>query len=133
MRGEVEMNWRCTDGKKRGGWQQLLHCFGTTSIVHVSLSKCGIGGCWTSTCIPKAATSLNLAGNPLFGQIYPGKADGKSFQVVYISMDKNVTTGQEDAAQFDEAFSQNMPWLAVPYEDKSRRDQLAAAFRVSFF
>lgn len=53
------------------------------------------------------------------------KEEGKAFQVVYVSMDQN-------EEQFNGAFKEaGLPWLAVPYENKSRRQQLNAAFRVS--
>ncbi|KAF8058839.1 hypothetical protein HT031_005407 [Scenedesmus sp. PABB004] len=50
------------------------------------------------------------------------KKDGKDFEVVFVSMDRN----QE---QFDDYFS-SMPWLAVPFQDDQLRSVLTRKFNV---
>jgi len=74
------------------------------------------GGKWSVPCqnfTPKLLETYNKC-----------KEEGKAFQVVYVSMDQN-------EEQFNGAFKEaGLPWLAVPYENKSRRQQLNAAFRV---
>lgn len=50
------------------------------------------------------------------------KADGRKFEVVFISSDQN-----EDA--FKEYF-QSMPWLALPYSERGLKDDLSSIFQV---
>jgi nucleoredoxin len=50
------------------------------------------------------------------------KEQGKDFEVVFVSSDK-------DQSQFDEYFGE-MPWLALPYPDRSRKNKLSKLFGV---
>jgi len=47
---------------------------------------------------------------------------GKNLEIVFVSSDK-------DQAAFDEYFGE-MPWLAVPYSDRARKDALSKKFKV---
>eukprot|EP01094_Clydonella_sp_ATCC50884_P020387 TRINITY_DN422_c0_g1_i1.p2 TRINITY_DN422_c0_g1~~TRINITY_DN422_c0_g1_i1.p2 ORF type:complete len:293 (-),score=116.44 TRINITY_DN422_c0_g1_i1:75-953(-) len=51
------------------------------------------------------------------------RGDGKKFQVVFVSSDKSIE-------QYNEYFGE-MPWLAVPFEDRARKGSLAGEFEVS--
>uniref|UniRef100_A0A7S0UU34 Thioredoxin domain-containing protein n=1 Tax=Polytomella parva TaxID=51329 RepID=A0A7S0UU34_9CHLO len=51
------------------------------------------------------------------------KEDGKAFEVIFVSSDK-------DERQFNEYYSE-MPWMAIPFDDTSRRQSLARRFNVS--
>jgi len=50
------------------------------------------------------------------------KADGKKFEVVFVSSDN-------DQKMFDEYFKE-MPWLAIPYSESSRRSALDGHFEI---
>lgn len=49
-------------------------------------------------------------------------AEGKPFEVIFVSSDK-------DAKQFEEYFGE-MPWLALPFSDRQRKDELSRFFNV---
>jgi nucleoredoxin len=50
------------------------------------------------------------------------KAEGKKFEIVFVSSDR-------DEAAFKE-YLDEMPWLALPYEDRSKKAELSDAFDV---
>lgn len=50
------------------------------------------------------------------------KAANKDFEVVFVSSDR-------DEAAFDSYFGE-MPWLALPYKERERKEQLSALFKV---
>ncbi len=50
------------------------------------------------------------------------KADGKDFEIIFVSSDRN-------QSGFEEYFAE-MPWLALPYSDRTRKDQLSKHFGV---
>jgi nucleoredoxin len=61
---------------------------------------------------------------PKAGETYKqAKKDGKSFEVVFVSSDK-------DQSQFDEYF-ETMPWLALPYDKRDLKSKLSKKFKVS--
>jgi thiol-disulfide isomerase/thioredoxin len=61
---------------------------------------------------------------PMLAGVYNGaKAANKDFEVVFCSVD-------HDEDEFNNYFHQNMPWLAVDYDDE-KREEIAAKFRVS--
>lgn len=51
------------------------------------------------------------------------QAAGKNFEVIFASSDR-------DESQFNEYFAE-MPWLAIPYADRKRKEQLSSRFGVS--
>ena len=51
------------------------------------------------------------------------KANGKELEIVFVSSDR-------DQHSFDEYFAE-MPWLALPYEDRARKEALSKRFKVS--
>lgn len=51
------------------------------------------------------------------------KATGRNFEIVFVSSDKN-------QKEFDEYYSE-MPWLALPYSDRDRKNALSKKFKVS--
>uniref|UniRef100_A0A0B7BLJ8 Thioredoxin domain-containing protein n=1 Tax=Arion vulgaris TaxID=1028688 RepID=A0A0B7BLJ8_9EUPU len=60
---------------------------------------------------------------PVFGEYYKKlRADGKKFEVVFVSSDR-----EEEAC--DEYYSQ-MPWLILPYKDRQRKEQLSQKYGV---
>jgi len=60
---------------------------------------------------------------PLLAKTYEKlKAQGKDFEIIYISSDK-------DEASFNEYLAQ-MPWLAIPFADQSRRSKLQVGLAV---
>jgi len=60
---------------------------------------------------------------PKFAQIYEKlKAQGKEFEVVYVSSDKSEETYNE--------YLSEMPWLAIPYADQRKRSKLQVALGV---
>jgi len=61
---------------------------------------------------------------PQLAEIYKSlQRAGKKFEVVYVSSD-------QDQASFDDYFSQ-MPWLALPYNQRERKDNLSSQHGVS--
>ena len=50
------------------------------------------------------------------------KAEGKNFEIIFVSSDK-------DEAQFNEYFAE-MPWVALPYSERNRKEQLSGVFQV---
>lgn len=50
------------------------------------------------------------------------QSDGKPFEVVFVSSDEN-------ESEFKEYFGE-MPWLALPFEDRARKMQLSKSFKV---
>merc|ERR1711975_163861 len=69
---------------------------------------------WCPPCrgfTPKLAESYNSM-----------KAAGKKFEIVFASSDR-------DTGAFDEYFKE-MPWLALPYVDRSKKDALSKKFKV---
>jgi len=60
---------------------------------------------------------------PVLAEKYKAlKEAGKDFEIVFASSDK-------DAKQFEEYFGE-MPWLALPYEDRARKEELSKKFKV---
>jgi len=61
---------------------------------------------------------------PILGTLYETmKEKGKNFEVIFASSDKN-------EAQFNEYYAE-MPWLAIPYEDRKRKTDLSQKFNVT--
>jgi len=61
---------------------------------------------------------------PQLAQIYSNlKAAGKRFEVVFASSDR-------DQAGFDSYFG-SMPWLAIPFSDRQKKEQLSQLFGVN--
>eukprot|EP00879_Flechtneria_rotunda_P006558 GHRR01006891.1.p1 GENE.GHRR01006891.1~~GHRR01006891.1.p1 ORF type:complete len:208 (+),score=49.63 GHRR01006891.1:71-625(+) len=61
---------------------------------------------------------------PQLANIYSKlKKDGKEFEVVFVSMDRN-------QHEFNEYFA-TMPWLAVPFQDDQLRSVLSRKFKVN--
>lgn len=61
---------------------------------------------------------------PKFADIYNKiKAEGKNFEVVFASSDR-------DDASFKEYFAE-MPWLALPFDDRKTKEKLSKMFKVS--
>jgi nucleoredoxin len=60
---------------------------------------------------------------PKFAEAYNKlKANGKKFEVVFVSSDR-------DQKSFDDYYAE-MPWLAVPFDDKDRIEELGSVFEV---
>lgn len=60
---------------------------------------------------------------PVLSQTYKDmKAAGKGFEVVFVSSDR-------DTAQFNEYYGE-MPWLALPFEDRDQKNKLSKKFGV---
>jgi len=60
---------------------------------------------------------------PVLAKLYDTlKADGKKFEIVFISSDK-------DKASWEEYYNE-MPWLALPYEDRDTKSNLSDHFDV---
>lgn len=51
------------------------------------------------------------------------KAEGKSFEIVFVSSD-------QDAAAFTDYYGKEMPWLALPFEDRERKTKLSTKYKV---
>lgn len=61
---------------------------------------------------------------PRFAEIYNTMvASGKNFEVVFVSSDR-------DESQFSEYYAE-MPWLALPFDERDRKAQLSKRFGVS--
>ena len=61
---------------------------------------------------------------PVLAQAYKDiKAEGKSFEIVFVSSDR-------DQAQFDSYFAE-MPWLALPFENRDLKEKLSKKFKVN--
>eukprot|EP00727_Mastigamoeba_balamuthi_P007896 m51a1_g3727 putative rab11 -family small gtpase (443) ;mRNA; r:19740-22768 len=60
---------------------------------------------------------------PKLGDFYKTHHGTKHFEVVYISQDR-------DSASFQQHYA-SMPWLAIPFEDKSRHSDLLAKYGVT--
>ena len=50
------------------------------------------------------------------------KAEGKPFEIIFVSSDR-------DAAQFEEYYKE-MPWLALPFNDRQRKNNLSQFFGI---
>jgi len=60
---------------------------------------------------------------PMLAEFYKKfKAAGKQFEIVFVSSDR-------DPKSWNEYFHE-MPWLALPYEDRTRKDDLSNKFGV---
>mmetsp|Transcript_106432 Transcript_106432/g.227284 ORF Transcript_106432/g.227284 Transcript_106432/m.227284 type:complete len:428 (+) Transcript_106432:113-1396(+) len=60
---------------------------------------------------------------PQLAEWYTKSLKAKGLEVVFVSSDR------EEAA-FNEYFQKKMPWLAVPYSDRARKDALSKRFKV---
>jgi len=60
---------------------------------------------------------------PILGDFYKAlKAAGKSFEIVFVSSDR-------DQASFQDYYN-SMPWLALPFDDRKRKEDLSNKFGV---
>lgn len=61
---------------------------------------------------------------PVLADIYKKlSGEGKKFEIVFISSDR-------DQSSFDEYYGE-MPWLALPYENRAKKNSLSKKFKVS--
>lgn len=94
-----------------------LHQDGSVKAVDFSGKKVGLyfSAHWCPPC---------RGFTPLLADTYKKLVtDGKPFELVFVSSDR-------DEAQFKEYFG-TMPWLALPYAERKKKDQLSQAFSVS--
>lgn len=59
---------------------------------------------------------------PKLAQFYEKYHSEKNFEVVFVSSDKNESEWQE--------YYKEMPWLALPYTDRTRKETLSSKFKV---
>merc|ERR1711988_611351 len=110
----------------RGGSQGLVELFGDELTTKDGKTKTGnvledvdAVGIYFSAhwCPPCRGFTPKLA------EIYTTmKANGKKFEIVFVSSDR-------DEASFDDYFK-DMPWLALPFADRSGKDRLNKKFKV---
>lgn len=60
---------------------------------------------------------------PKLAEFYKNHHQDKNFEIVFVSSDKNET-------EFSEYYK-DMPWLALPYADRTKKDHLSQKFKVS--
>jgi nucleoredoxin len=67
--------------------------------------------------------SLDLAFTPVLRQLYMDQWKQKGIEVVFVSSDNDTNSFRE--------YYNDMPWLAIPYEDDRKRSELSQKFGIS--